>query len=166
MIQPVIRAATAEDASFIAWAILMANRSHLERGWFDIALDRPEAECLEFIRRLARARTVSWWHFSLFLIAEVDGKPASALCRFRTEDGYPQSEPAMREAVEASGWDRSELGKIWQRGSYVVNCIPPGGENRWTLENVATVPEHRGHGLAGLLIARALDDGRAKGLKE
>ena len=50
-----IRRASDSDAEFIAWTILAAQRGHRPRGWFDIALDRPEPECLAFTRELARA---------------------------------------------------------------------------------------------------------------
>src|ERR1700716_2466700 len=77
---PTIRPARPEDAGFIAGNILAAQRGHLPRGWFDIALDRPEAECVAFVEQIATARTQSWWHTSQFIIAEIEGKPAAALC--------------------------------------------------------------------------------------
>jgi translation initiation factor 4G len=40
---PTIRRASAEDADFIAWTILAAQRGHRPRGWFDIALNWPES---------------------------------------------------------------------------------------------------------------------------
>ena len=75
-----ITPAQAEDAPFLGWAIYEAARGHLKRGWFDIVLRRDEAFCLEFCRRLAGAAARSWWHWSLFSVAEVDNAPASALC--------------------------------------------------------------------------------------
>ena len=43
-----IKEARKEDAPFIGWAILAATRSHMPRGWFDIALGLDEAGCLAF----------------------------------------------------------------------------------------------------------------------
>jgi ribosomal protein S18 acetylase RimI-like enzyme len=166
MSEPLIRPATPGDAEFIAWTIQAAMRSHVKKGWFDIMLARPEAECLEFVRRLALAETPSWWHHSLFLIAEVDGKPASALCRFRAGDGYPLSERAMMEVVASYQWSEAELKAMWRRGAYAFTCIMPGDDNRWTIENVATLPEYRGRGLVGILIEHALEDGRRRGFTE
>jgi len=163
MSKPLIRPATSADAEFVAWTIQAAMRSHLKKGWFDIMLARPEADCLEFVRRLALAETPSWWHHSLFLIAEVDGKPASALCRFRAGDGYPLSERALMEVVASYQWSEAELKATWQRGAYAFTCIMPGDDNRWTIENVATRPEYRGRGLVGVLIEHALEDGRRRG---
>jgi GNAT superfamily N-acetyltransferase len=166
MNQVSIRAAEPRDAEFVAWVVQTAARSHVEKGWFDIALNRPENECLEFLRRLALAETRSWWHYSLFLIAEVDGVPAAALCRFRSGDGYPLSEQAMTEVARTYRWDEAELGAMWQRASYAFTCIIPGDDNCWTIENVATRPEYRGRGLTGQLIERALQDGRKRGFTE
>lgn len=70
-----IRRATSEDADFIAWTILTAQRGHRPRGWFDIALGWPEPLCHAFVRRIALAQQRSWWHASHFLIAEADGGP-------------------------------------------------------------------------------------------
>jgi len=164
--KPQIRPATHQDAEFLAWAVQAANRSHVEKGWFDIMLARPEAECLEFVRRLALTETPSWWHYSLFLIAEVEGNPASALCRFRAGDGYPLSEKAMTEVVRSYGWKDVELQAMWRRGSYVFTCIMPGDDNCWAIENVATLPEYRGQGLTGMLIEHALEEGRQRGFTD
>ncbi len=166
MDKPLIRAATPEDAEFVAWTSQTASRSHVEKSWFDIALNRPEQECLEFLRRLAVAETRSWWHYSWFLIAEVDGAPASALCRFRAIDGYSLSGPAIMEVGRSCGWDDAEMNALWQRGSYAFTCIMPSDDNCWTIENVATRPEYRGRGLTGMLIAHALEDGRRQGYTE
>ena len=166
MSKPLIRNAEPRDAAFVAWTVQAADRSHLARGWFDITLDRSESECLEFLRRLALAQTRSWWHYSLFLIAEVDGVPASGLCRFRSGDGYPLSGPAMTEVAHSYGWGEGELGEMWRRASYVRSCIMPSSDDRWIIENVATRPEYRGRGLTGMLIERAVEDGRARGFNE
>ncbi len=160
-----IRQARPDDAKFLAWVIQAAARSHVKLGWFDIALARPENECLEFIRRLALTSTVCWCHWSLFLIAEVGGQPASALCRFRAADGYPQTGAAMVEVFDSYGWGDTERAAIWQRGSYLFSCITESSPDLWTIENVATLPERRRMGLTNTLIERALDDGCRLGHK-
>lgn len=97
----VIRQTVPGDAEFLAWAIMTASRSHLARGWFDIALNQPADRCLEFLAKLSTATVPSWWHFSRFLLAEVDGDPAAALCAFSAAEAYPLSEAAMTEVAEA-----------------------------------------------------------------
>jgi hypothetical protein len=101
---PTIRRALPENADFIAWTILAAQRGHLSRGWFDIALNRDEAGCLAFVRRIALAHTQSWWHVSQFWIAEADGMPAAALCAVPAPGPVPLRERCSRrwQATSAS----------------------------------------------------------------
>lgn len=159
-----IRAAHPADAAFLAWAILCATRGHLPRGWFDIVLDRPEAACLGFLKTLTQVPTPSWWHWSRFLVAEVDGSPAAALARFRAGEAYPLSEAALAEAVAALGWGGGEtLERMGERGGYLFTCTIDAGPEAWTIENVATVADRRGRGLATALVGAALQEGACAG---
>jgi hypothetical protein len=63
--------------------MLAATLSHLEKGWFDIALNQSEP-----------ADLASWWHYSRIFAAEVDQTPASALAAFRAGAAYPLSQAA------------------------------------------------------------------------
>jgi hypothetical protein len=75
-----IRQGRADDADFIARTVLLAQRGPVPRGWIDIALAQAEPQVLDFIRKLAVAKPRSWYHVSQFLVAEVEGRPAAALC--------------------------------------------------------------------------------------
>ena len=86
-----VRSARPEDAGFIAQTILSSQRGYRPRGWFDVALGWPEAQCRDFIARIAVAQAVSMWHVSQFLIAEVDGKPAVALGIFHQRGGMVEA---------------------------------------------------------------------------
>src|SRR3954467_9741109 len=79
MVAFTIRRARIDDAGFIARTIVTAQRGHVARGWFDIALDWPEPQCLAFVERIATAHRQSWWHVSQFIIGEVEGEPGAAL---------------------------------------------------------------------------------------
>ena len=157
-----IRPAKPTDADFLAWTIFTASRGHLARGWFDIMLERPEDFCLDFCRRLTLADARSWWHWSLFHVAEVDGAPASALCVFGDESVYEQSAPAMAEASKGIGLTREEHKQLWPRGALILSCTT-GEDNAWTVENVATLPQYRGQGATQALLKHGLDAGRAAG---
>ncbi len=161
-----IRRAELRDVDFLSWTILTAGRSHREKGWFDVVLERPEAECLAYVRRLTTAATRSWWHWSRFHVAEVGEEVAAALCAFRAGDGYPLSEAAMAEAGRSLAIPEHELAAMGRRGAYLFTCVLEGGDDLWTIENVATLPAHRGGGLAGALIERALDEGRQGGFAQ
>lgn len=158
----IIRRATPEDAPFLGWVCVAAPRGHLKSGWFETVLRRDEAFCIEFAARLTIARPRSWWHYSLFLIAEVDGKPAAGLCGFGDESVYAASSDAMAEAADAMGIAEAEQAQFWPRGAYIIS---PATSERgaWTIENVATRPEFRGRGIVGKLLEAELGEARTAG---
>lgn len=158
-----IRSARSEDAGFIAQTILSAQRGYRPRGWFDVALGWPEAQCLDFMARIAVARAVSMWHVSQFLVAEIDGKPAAALCALPAAGTGPAAWRAIEEVAAVIGLAASELEAIRRLGIYTRACWVQGGEGDWMIEHVATDPAYRGRGLVQALIAQALADGRAAG---
>ena len=163
---PVIRPARREDAPFLAWCILAAGRAHLERGWYDIALGLDQERSLQALTRLVTTDTPSWWRFDHWLVAEVDGAPAAGLAAFGAA-AFAGSEAAMTEALGGAGWNADQIGQVWLRGAYVFSCTsPPDDHEAWVIENVACRPEHRGEGLVGALIARALEQGRRQGFSE
>ena len=159
-----VRNATREDAAFLAWVILAATRSHLTRGWFDIAFELPEPALLAVIRSLVLAQTPSLWHYTHFLVATAPGDiPVAGLSAFRHGDAFPIAQAAIDEVAEASGWPASELNAIDQRGSYIFSCLIEDSPDSWVIENVATRPEHRRRGASRALIRRALAVGRDRG---
>jgi GNAT superfamily N-acetyltransferase len=161
----VIRRAQTEDADFVAWAILAAQRGHLRRGWFDIALDRPEPECLAFVRQIALSPTRSWCHVSHFLIADVDGRSAAALCALPVAGAIAALRAAIEEAALDLRLDAAEQAALWRRGAYAAHCWMAGESDAWMIEHVATKPERRGRGLAGALLAHAIAIGASDGYK-
>lgn len=159
-----IRPATPNDAPFLGWASVMAARSQLERGWFEIVLQRDEAFCVEFATCLTLAKARSWWHWSLFHVAEVDGVLASAMCGFGDESVYYVSHEAMAEAGDKMGIPKSEQAQFWPRGKFIVS--PATGEDgAWTIENVATKPDFRGSGVTSALLEAELGVARTAGFK-
>jgi GNAT superfamily N-acetyltransferase len=158
-----IRPARTDDAGFIARTILLAQRGPYPRGWFDIALDRPEAEVLAFVTRLAVVDAISWWHVSQYIVAEVDGTPAAALCAMPSRGSLRLARPALEEAARETGIGASELAAIFGRGAYSNSCWIQGGDADWLIEHVACQPPFRGRGLMQALLARALEAGQAAG---
>jgi ribosomal protein S18 acetylase RimI-like enzyme len=162
---PTIRPARPEDAGFIARNILSAQRGPLPRGWFDIALDWPEPHCLAFVERVVTAPTKSWWHVSQFIIAEIEGQPAAALCALPAGGTRGAARSAIEEAAYQTGLNASELAAIFRRGTYTAGCWVQGGDGDWLIEHVASLPSQRGHGLVQALIHRALAAGKAGGFR-
>jgi translation initiation factor 4G len=158
----IFRSATPDDAPFLGWAIVMAARGHLARGWFDIVLQRDEAFCMRFAAALATAKPRSWWHYSFFTVAEVDGEGACASCCFPDSKPYYVSGDAMAEASEKTGIVKAEQEQLWPRGAFILSATT-GEDDCWTIENVATAVRHQGKGLARQTIAHQLDAMRRSG---
>jgi GNAT superfamily N-acetyltransferase len=161
-----IRQATRQDAAFLGWAILAASRGHLTRGWFDIALNWPEDQCLTFLRRLTTTAARSRWHYSRFLIADGDAGPVATLCAFRFGDAYTTSPLAVAEAAESVGVPCKEQAAMWKRGAYMFTCTTRPDDDCWVIESIATLPDFRQRGYTSALLARTLEDARALGLRE
>ncbi len=162
-IHPEIRQGRAEDADFIARTILLAQRGPVPRGWFDIALAQAEPQVLDFLRKLAVAKPRSWYHVSQFLVAEVDGQPAAALCAMPSRLTRDTMRGAFEEVAREGGISEADLAAIFARGAYARPCWIQGGDEDWLIEHVASQPGHRGRGLVQALIARGLDAGKAAG---
>lgn len=160
----IFRPAEPRDAGFLGWACVAAARSQLERGWFDIVLRRDETFVLEFAKCLTLAKARSWWHWSLFHVAEVDGVPASAMCGFGDEAVYRASGAAMAEASEKMGIDANEQAQFWPRGAFVISTAT-SEDGAWTIENVATARAFRGTDVTHALLQKELEVARGAGFK-
>ena len=160
---PAIRPAGPDDAGFIARNILSAQRGPRPRGWFDIALAQPESQVLDFLKRLAAGQQRSWYQASQFLLAEIDGQPAAALCAMPSRVARETIRPAIEEAAHNSGMNSAELAAIFTRGAYARPCWIQGGDEDWLIEHAASLQAFRGRGLMQTLIAHGLDAGRAAG---
>jgi ribosomal protein S18 acetylase RimI-like enzyme len=159
-----IRPAEPRDAEFLGWVCVMASRSQFARGWFDIVLQRGEPFVLGFAKHLTLTKARSWWHWSLFHVAEVDGVLASAMCGFGDESVYKASSDAMAEASDKMGIVKEEQAQHWPRGAFILSATT-GEDDAWTIENVATRPEFRGQGVTNALLDKELDLARAAGFK-
>jgi len=157
-----IRPAEPRDAEFLGWASVAAARSQLERGWFDVVLRRDEAFLLEFAKHLALATAHSWWHWSVFRVAEVDGVVAAAMCGFGDVSYYQASGAAIAEASEKMGIDKIEQKQLWPRGAFILSATT-GEPGAWTIENVATRSECRRRGLVQELLRDELRVARRAG---
>ena len=160
----ILRPAEPRDAALLGWASVMAARSQLARGWFDIVLERNGAFVLEFAKYLALSPARSWWHWSLFHVAEVDGVAASAMCGFGDESVYRESGAAMAEASEKMGIGAEEQTQFWPRGAFIIPASSSEA-GAWTIENVATKPAFRGTGVTHALLEEELGVARAAGFR-
>jgi ribosomal protein S18 acetylase RimI-like enzyme len=153
-----------EHAGFLAWVVLTAWRSHLEKGMWDFVVGGSEADCLRYLETLAVTEQAHWAHYSRFIVAEVEDRPVSALCGyFEAEHGTVALRAAMSEANEVVGRSEEEHAAGWQRAGSILHLASEHAAGAWIVENVATLPEFRQRGLVDRLLVRILDEGRVRG---
>ena len=161
-LQVSIVVARKDHIPFLAWVVLTAFRSHLERGMWDFFVDGSEAERLRFLETLADTKTRHWEHYANFIVAEHDGRPVAALCGyFEAECGGPVFGQGVQEACTALGWTEADVTAGWQRAGTIAHCSSEHAPGAWIVENVATLPEFRRRGLVDRLLQEMLDRGRA-----
>lgn len=158
--------ATREHIPFVAWVVLTASRSHLERSLYDFTIGDDEAEVLRYLEVLADTDIVHWahYHYSLFLVAEVDGVPVSGLCGF-SDSEYPV-ESLIAGGAEANwkfGRSPEEVAAGWQKAGSIANLTQTHEPGTWVVEHVATKPDFRRRGLLERLMQEMLERGRQHG---
>jgi ribosomal protein S18 acetylase RimI-like enzyme len=155
-----IRAATRDDADFLAQAMLSASRGHLGRGIWDLIVDADEASRLEYLMRLAVAEPLSPCHYQNHLVAEVDGHPSATLSGFDLRSsGWAAVGQAMSNVQKDLGWTEADLAALRQRLVPAWSCFLPEIGADWGIENVVTLPEHRRRGLANALMDAIIKEG-------
>jgi ribosomal protein S18 acetylase RimI-like enzyme len=144
--------------------MMLASRGHLERGVWDLIAGGSEENCLDYLRRLALAEPVSLCHFSSFVVAEHDGKPAAALCGFDPHaGGWEVLADAMKKVQREKGLTQVDEKASADRTQPVWKCTFDTLDGAWVIESVATLSEYRRRGLADSLMAEILEVGRARG---
>jgi ribosomal protein S18 acetylase RimI-like enzyme len=158
-----IRPATSDDAGFLAWAILTAGRAHVGRGIWEVIIDRPESDCVEFLERVVVTRIPHLFHYSCSLIAEVGGRSVASLSAHDPRlQGYDALRRALPEAFKKIGWPQPD--DAWQeRADRVLCCMSDAAEGAWVIDSVATVPEFRRRGIVNDLLIAILERGRNAG---
>jgi len=156
--------ARAEHVPFVAWVVLTAFRSHLERGLWDYFIDEDEAACLRYLEALATTNTPHWAHYSGFLVAEVGGAPAAALAGYFDEErGMHSLQKAATEVDERLGRTQEQSAAGLQRIAPIFHVMPDHVPRAWIVENVATDPAYRRRGLVNALMTVILERGRELG---
>jgi len=168
-----IRRANSNDVKFLAGVMLSASRSHVARGMWDLIIGADQAGCLDYLARLAIAEPRSLYHYDSFLIAEVEGEPAAALCGFRigskssgskSSDEWALAGQAMSNVQRDLGWTEAEAAASRQRVAPIWKaCMPPDIGADFIVENVATLPQYRRRGLIGALMHEVLEAASGRG---
>ncbi|MBI5503245.1 MAG: GNAT family N-acetyltransferase [Deltaproteobacteria bacterium] len=149
-------------APFIAWVILTAFRSHLEKGFWDFIRPGSDAQLLRYLEALTTSKAPHWTHLPLFLVAEVDGEPAAALSGYfdeehggmRLRDGMDEADAATAQTADAEALARALT---------ILNVAPEHVPRAWIIEDVATRPQFRRRGLVDVLMQEIMERGRRRG---
>ncbi|MFC1524127.1 GNAT family N-acetyltransferase [Thermodesulfobacteriota bacterium] len=158
-----IRPARPEDAPQLAKLILLAGRAHVQRGIWEVVLDRPEEECLTFLQHLSITQTPHLFHHACYLIAE-DNQPIACLGGYDPKThGYNALQQAIPEVVRKLNFPFDSSAESERRTNEVLSCIPEELEGAWVIDSVTTLPEYRARGIAGQLLEEVLAVGRTRG---
>jgi translation initiation factor 4G len=151
-----------KHAQFIAWVILTAFRSHLERGFWDFMRPGTDEEILRYLEALTLTKAAHWAQLPLFIVAEVDGEPAAALSGyFEEEHGGMKLGDGIAEVSGATGQHPDPEGM--KRALTVTNVAPEHVPGAWIIEDVATRPEFRRRGLVDALMQEIIKRGHKRG---
>jgi len=157
------RWATERDVPFLGEVVLLASRSHLPRGVWDLALPDDELR-RRFLERLLVTGEASWCHWTKFRVAEVDGIPAAALSGYAEDEaGMLGEDEAIATAFAAVGLDATAQAAVFANIGPFLTCVMPPIGTPWIIEWVATLTPYRRRGLVDLLLREMLDEGRRRG---
>lgn len=161
-----IRLAKPDDASFLAWVMLTAARSHNKYGVWEHYVDGTEEECLSFLRLIATTQKPHLFHYSVFIVAEVDGQKAGALSGYDPKVlGMRAFTKALPEVIQKLGWTEDYQKAALERYLPFMACTPDDADGAWIVESVAVCPEYRKKGVINLLLQEVLNRGRKNGFK-
>ena len=159
------RHAGPEDASFLAQAILIAGRAHVTKGIWEVVLGGTEEECVDFLHHITITRIPHLFHYSYYLIAEDDAsRPIGSLGGYDPEiSGYHALQQAIPEVVQKLHLPAQFKDVLAERAAKTLACLPHVIAGAWVIDSVATLPEHRGKGVAEQLLTRILAIGKQQG---
>ena len=158
-----IRSAREEDAAFLARIMLMAGRAHGQRGIWDAILGVPDDECLTFLEALSSTGEPHLYHWSGYIIAEVDGHRAAALGGFDPlTSGMEAMMRALPEVFQKLAIPESDQEAAFQRHLRLQPAIPDHRDDSWIIDGVATHPEFRRRGILDRLLAHIIEEGRSR----
>lgn len=162
--EPLIRDATLDDVPFLTEVVLLASRSHVKIGVWDLAVPDDDALRRRCIAAVLTSDQRSWCHYRNFIIAEVDGVPAAGLSAFAA---YDETLLPIGKALVASfvaiGFEGDEIGEAIRRVLIFETCHLDDLKGAWIIEWVATLADFRGQGVVRELLHAILARGKERG---
>ena len=163
-----IRDATADDADFLAWAILTAAQGHLNKpSVWERVFSGSEEDRKNLLAKLVVAEPRCIAHYEGFVIAEHKGLPIAAACGYIPAERTPEAfTAALLTVVEEAGWNHQQQIDLLEGFNVFSRCLPMGYEREWVLEYIATQAEFRGTGVTAELLKDLLECGREEGIEK
>lgn len=161
-----VRPAEARDAPLVAETILLASRSHVARGAWDLCFPGTEPQRLAHLQAFARSERRSFFHWEVCLVGESDGVPGAALCAVVPQEiGSFDPTPTIVAELTRAGWTAADLAAMDRRLAPFLTCVFDAAPDVLMVENVATLAAFRRRGLIRALLERALQRGRDAGCR-
>lgn len=156
----VFRSALSRDSFALAKLICLADQAHRPVPGYRLALGDNEVYRLQVLERLVTAITLQPFHYSLFIVAEIDGVVVSGVCGYEPHKvGMHNLNRALREI----GWDESQIAGLYKR---IIPAILPMSEPEpWCMDHVATLAGWRRRGLMRELLTRIVARGEDLGYR-
>jgi ribosomal protein S18 acetylase RimI-like enzyme len=159
-----IRPARTADARFLARMILIAGRAHVKKGIWEVVLGSREEECLAFLEILAATQTPHLFHYSCYLVAEIDNQPVASLGGYDPQVmGYHALKQAIPEVLKKLELPDDASNDAGNRSERILACLPKDIIGSWVIDSVATLPAFRRKGIASKLLEKELEQGRRRG---
>lgn len=152
-----IRPATINDAPALAELMYLAAQSQYQNSGYDISLGGSRNHQMTELAKLAVAKSLSWFHYSHFYVAETQGHVVAAAAGYERIAADAEINPALIEI----GWTAASLQDLIDRLSPVLHVFPPEPPNYWTVDHVAVLPPWRQKGFARACLLAVLQRGTA-----
>ncbi len=161
-----IRGARPQDSTFLAQVILRAGRSHLAKGYWDLAVEDDAYDRLDLIEMLTVLDARSSCHYSGFHVATVNGVLAGAVAGYDPlAEGFMEAGHALAEGFDFLEWSAEQVGSAYSRLEPLTTCLPRFSRGAWVVEWVGVKPAFSGLGVAGQLLAAVVGTGRSRGYR-
>ena len=159
-----VRQATRDDIPMLADVVMLASRSHLPTGVFDLAILTNDEDRLKAVRATLGTEQRSWCHYENFLVATVDGEPAAALSGYAAYDEtLLPMEKAFIAGYRAIHMTDEQIGAAFQASLVFLTVSSDDEQDAWIIEWVACLDKFRRRGLVRELLLAILERGRERG---
>lgn len=159
-----IRTAGPDDVQFLSWVMLTATRPHLNYGVWEHFVGGTEQDCLSFLNCIATTQQTHLFHYSTFIVTEMDEQKVGALSGYDpVVSGMEAFTQCIPEVFQKLGWSRNKQKAALERYLPWTTCAPDDSEGAWIVESVAVLPEYRRQGIISALLDKVLETGKRGG---